>query len=126
MEDEHPYLFILIFRDHSSLETWRAHVQSLVTVYQQQRCERALEEFGGECESCVYPPGFCASQKAMRMLGRSTVASATVSTTDSLLLIGSSRYSLVTYLVWFGLHGPCSRIIAQAGHAGGQRCTEQI
>lgn len=85
MEDERLDSFILIFRERPSLETWRAHIQALVAVYQQQsaavtaRTEPPapeLEEFGG-------------SQKAMRMLSGST--GTTVSTTDSLLLNGSSR-----------------------------------
>lgn len=84
MEDERLDSFILIFKERSSLETWRSHIQSLVALYQhqglhasqqqqqQQQQMRApdLEEFGG-------------SQKAMRMLSGST--NTTVSTTDSLL-----------------------------------------
>lgn len=79
MEDDRLDSFILIFKERSSLETWRAHIQSLVNVYQQQQQamhaatpQRSpdLDEFGG-------------SQKAMRMLSGST--GTTVSTTDSLL-----------------------------------------
>ncbi|KAF7794447.1 hypothetical protein EIP86_005581 [Pleurotus ostreatoroseus] len=77
MEDDRLDSFILIFKERSSLETWRAHVQSLVNLYQQQAIPAAvpqrapdLEEFGG-------------SQKAMRMLSGST--GTTVSTADSLL-----------------------------------------
>ncbi|KAL6306167.1 Pleckstrin homology domain-containing protein [Sparassis latifolia] len=96
MEDERLDSFILIFKDRSSLETWKAHIQSLVAVYQQQAAaaaqqpslhtpqpayERApdLEEFGG-------------SQKAMRMLSGSTTGT-TASTMDS-LLNGSSRSTI--------------------------------
>ncbi|KAI0358350.1 hypothetical protein OH77DRAFT_1269429 [Trametes cingulata] len=82
MEDERLDSFILIFKDRSSLETWKAHIQALVVdnqarngQVQQQQPEYArspdLEEFGG-------------SQKAMRMLSGSTTGT-TVSTADSLL-----------------------------------------
>lgn len=81
MEDERLDSFILIFKERSSLETWKAHIQSLVAVYQQQGLHTSqqpqqsyrapdLEEFGG-------------SQKAMRMLSGST--GTTVSTTDSIV-----------------------------------------
>ncbi|EKM50191.1 uncharacterized protein PHACADRAFT_264784, partial [Phanerochaete carnosa HHB-10118-sp] len=84
MEDERLDSFILIFKDRSSLETWRNHIQSLVALYQQQgphmsqpqqHSGRApdLEEFGG-------------SSKAMRMLSGSTGTTVTtVSTADSVL-----------------------------------------
>ncbi|KAI0796076.1 Pleckstrin homology domain-containing protein [Abortiporus biennis] len=91
MEDERLDSFILIFKDRSSLETWKTHVQSLVTLYQQQSVQASqqsptnpydrgpdLEEFGG-------------SSKAMRMLSGST--GTTVSTVDS-LLNGSSRSTI--------------------------------
>ncbi|KAI0675942.1 Pleckstrin homology domain-containing protein [Trametes maxima] len=82
MEDERLDSFILIFKDRSSLETWKAHIQALVAVHQQQTAQVQqpqpeyarspdLEEFGG-------------SQKAMRMLSGSTTGT-TVSTADSLL-----------------------------------------
>lgn len=87
MEDERLDSFILIFKDRSSLETWKAHIQALVALYhqpdmhsQQQQQIRApdLEEFGG-------------SQKAMRMLSGST--GTTVSTADSVLQ-SSSRSTI--------------------------------
>ncbi|KAH8103878.1 Pleckstrin homology domain-containing protein [Cristinia sonorae] len=98
MEDERLDSFILIFKERSSLETWKSHIQSLVSGYQQQsvqasqpqpqqqqqqppqRPERGpdLEEFGG-------------SQKAMRMLSGST--GTTVSTVDS-ILNGSARSTM--------------------------------
>jgi len=92
MEDERLDSFILIFKDRSSLETWKAHIQSLVALYQQQNNQANhqqqqpnpydrgpdLEEFGG-------------SSKAMRMLSGST--GTTVSTVDS-LLNGSSRSTI--------------------------------
>ncbi|KAI0369830.1 hypothetical protein BV20DRAFT_967520 [Pilatotrama ljubarskyi] len=88
MEDERLDSFILIFKDRSSLETWKAHIQALVADNQarnghgngnghmqqpQPEYVRSpdLEEFGG-------------SQKAMRMLSGSTTGT-TVSTADSLL-----------------------------------------
>ncbi|OBZ66869.1 hypothetical protein A0H81_13160 [Grifola frondosa] len=92
MEDERLDSFILIFKDRSSLETWKAHIQSLVAVYQQQTSQVQqqnseynrtpdLEEFGG-------------SSKAMRMLsGGSTGTGTTVSTADS-LMNGSSRSTI--------------------------------
>ena len=88
MEDERLDSFILIFKERSSLETWKTHIQNLVTLHQQtlaasqqmqpppqqqqmqQQRGPELEEFGG-------------SQKAMRMLSGST--GTTVSTVDSLL-----------------------------------------
>lgn len=103
MEDERLDSFILIFKDRSSLETWKAHIQSLVVLYQQQSAavqgrEKTgsspgpdLEEFGG-------------SQKAMRMLSGSTTGT-TVSTADSLLLNGSAR-STVSSHTSYGSNGP--------------------
>ncbi|CAL1715288.1 unnamed protein product [Somion occarium] len=98
MEDERLDSFILIFKERSSLETWKAKIQSLVSLYQSQsidpqqqqqqqqqaQYERApdLEEFGG-------------SQKAMRMLSGST--GTTVSTVDSLLNGGSSRSTVSSH-----------------------------
>lgn len=84
MEDERLDSFILIFKERSSLETWKSHIQSLVSVYQQQTVQASqqqergpdLEEFGG-------------NQKAMRMLSGSTT-NTTVSTVDS-ILNGSAR-----------------------------------
>ena len=87
MEDERLESFILIFKERSSLETWKSHIQSLVNIAQRQGLPAMrqqqqqqmhpqyqhgpdLEEFGG-------------SSKAMRMLSGST--GTTVSTVDSLL-----------------------------------------
>ncbi|KDQ51049.1 hypothetical protein JAAARDRAFT_164092 [Jaapia argillacea MUCL 33604] len=88
MEDERLDSFILIFRDRSSLETWKNHVQALVTMFQSQYATRQsaqesvkapdLEEFGG-------------SAKAARMLSGGTTA--TTSTNDS-LLSGSGRSTM--------------------------------
>lgn len=87
MEDELAS-FILIFKERSSLESWKTNIQALVNMFQMQngipppaqQPQRPLdmEEFGG-------------SAKAMRMLSGSTQT--TVSTVDS-LLNGSSRSTL--------------------------------
>lgn len=85
MEDELAS-FILIFKERSSLESWKNNIQALVTMFQAQNTlpqapePRApnMEEFGG-------------SSKAMRMLSGSTQT--TVSTVDS-ILNGSSRSTL--------------------------------
>ncbi|THH06559.1 hypothetical protein EW146_g9576, partial [Bondarzewia mesenterica] len=87
MEDERLDSFILIFKDRSSLETWKTNIQSLVVIVQRQMAPSApaeplgpldMEEFGG-------------SSKAARMLSGST--GTTVSVADS-LLNGSSRSTM--------------------------------
>ncbi|CCM00740.1 uncharacterized protein FIBRA_02780 [Fibroporia radiculosa] len=101
MEDERLDSFILIFKDRSSLETWKAHIQALVSMSQQQSATQTreaaptqpapdLEEFGG-------------SQKAMRMLSGST--GTTVSTTDSLLLNGSARSTVSSHTSYGSVSG---------------------
>ena len=86
MEDERLDSFILIFKDRSSLETWRVNVQSLVVVQRpRQEPDSApldMEEFGG-------------SAKAARMLSGSTGTSA--STAESSLLHSSGRSTLSSY-----------------------------
>ena len=102
MEDERLDSFILIFKDRSSLETWKAHIQALVAIYQQQQHASVqssqpdygrspdLEEFGGSAKAArMLSEEFGGSQKAMRMLSGSTTGT-TVSTGDS-LLNGSAR-----------------------------------
>ena len=102
MEDERLDSFILIFKDRSSLETWKAHIQALVALYQQQTAQAQqppqsdygrspdLEEFGGSSKAArMLVEEFGGSQKAMRMLSGST-SGTTVSTADS-LLNGSAR-----------------------------------
>ena len=107
MEDERLDSFILIFRDRSSLETWKANIQSLVVLIQRQSQPAQppeqpppppvdLEEFGG-------------SAKAARMLSGSTgttTASASTGTggADSLLNGGSSR-STMSSSTSHGSHG---------------------
>ena len=87
MEDERLDSFILIFKDRSSLETWKANVQSLVSHLHGPRREPEhppldMEEFGG-------------SAKAMRMLSGSTATSS--STAESSLLHSSGRSTLSSY-----------------------------
>ncbi|KAI9510293.1 Pleckstrin homology domain-containing protein [Russula earlei] len=87
MEDERLDSFILIFKDRSSLETWKANVQSLVSLVHGPRREPDhapldMDEFGG-------------SAKAMRMLSGSTGTSA--STAESSLLHSSGRSTLSSY-----------------------------
>ncbi|TFK51889.1 hypothetical protein OE88DRAFT_1629238 [Heliocybe sulcata] len=102
MEDERLDSFILIFRERSSLETWKSHIQNLVTMFQQQtQVPRQsqpepgqgpdLEEFGG-------------SAKAARMLSGSTTAT-TVSSVDS-LLAGSATRSTMSSSTSHGSRGP--------------------
>jgi hypothetical protein len=98
MEDERLDSFILIFKDRSSLETWKTNVQTLVSSIQRPRREPDqvpfdMEEFGG-------------SAKAMRMLSGSTGTSG--STANSSLLHSSGRSTLSSYTSHGGsvtLHG---------------------
>jgi hypothetical protein len=98
MEDERLDSLILIFKDRSSLETWKTNVQSLVSSIQRPRREEDpvpldMEEFGG-------------SAKAMRMLSGSTGTSG--STANSSLLHSSGRSTLSSYTSHGGsvtLHG---------------------
>ncbi|PCH36261.1 hypothetical protein WOLCODRAFT_20435 [Wolfiporia cocos MD-104 SS10] len=108
MEDERLDSFILIFKERSSLETWRAHIQALVNVYQQQSAAAQAREPPGSS-----PPGgapapeleeFGGSQKAMRMLSGST--GTTVSTTDSLLLSGSARSTASSHTSYGSVSAP--------------------
>lgn len=84
MEDERLDSFILIFKERSSLETWKTNIQNLVNMFQSQsgrprpqqdQPKLDIEEFGG-------------SAKAARMLSGSTTT--TASGADS-LLNGSAR-----------------------------------
>jgi Pleckstrin homology domain len=98
MEDERLDSFILIFKDRSSLETWKTNVQVLVSSIQRPRPEPDqvpldMEEFGG-------------SAKAMRMLSGSTGTS--TSTANSSLLQSPGRSTLSSYTSHGGsvtLHG---------------------
>lgn len=87
MEDERLESFILIFKDRSSLETWRAHISELVAGFHvPPRGPIAdTDEFG--------VPPTPAGSKAQRMLSGSTGSDVT-SQTDSLLAHGSSRSTL--------------------------------
>lgn len=88
MEDERLDSFILVFKDRSSLESWRSQIQALVTSFHHQQTGNSppafargldMEEFGG-------------SEKAARILSGGT-GSTTTSTVDSLLQ-ASSRSTL--------------------------------
>ncbi|THG97216.1 hypothetical protein EW026_g4736 [Hermanssonia centrifuga] len=92
MEDERLDSFILIFKERSSLETWKSHIQSLVTMYQQQGLQATQQQQQIQQQQTQQPQQlrgpeleeFGGSQKAMRMLSGST-GSTTVSTVDSIL-----------------------------------------
>ena len=86
MEDERLESFILIFKDRSSLETWRAHIAELVASFHvPQRTIADTDEFG--------VPSTAAGSKAQRMLSGSTGSDVT-SQSDSLLAQGSSRSTM--------------------------------
>lgn len=113
MEDERLDSFILIFRERSSLETWKNHIQRLVTAFQQQngfatpkqpspRDTAALEEFGG-------------NSKAARVLSGST-GTTSYSNEDS-LLSGPSSHS-TTSSASHGSVGDIDRTLK--GHHGQQ------
>lgn len=87
MEDERLDSFILVFKDRSSLESWRSQIQALVTSFQQQQAIHSPPAFGRGLDM----DEFGGSEKAARMLSGST-ASTTPSTADS-LLHASSRSS---------------------------------
>lgn len=121
MEDERLDSFILIFKDRSSLETWRTHIQTLVAVYQHMSAQAQqpppsglgdgapdLEEFGPGRPPARLPDEFGANSKAVRMLtdefsGNSKAmrvlsgsTATTMSTADS-LLNGSSRSTVSSH-----------------------------
>ncbi|OSD05247.1 hypothetical protein PYCCODRAFT_1443216 [Trametes coccinea BRFM310] len=95
MEDERLDSFILIFKDRSSLETWKSHIQALVADNQRRTAE-AQQAAQQHHHSQQHPSpeyarspdleefGTSHSQRAMRMLSGSTTGT-TVSTADSLL-----------------------------------------
>ncbi|KAI0083477.1 Pleckstrin homology domain-containing protein [Irpex rosettiformis] len=90
MEDERLESFILIFKERSSLETWKSHIQSLVNISQQQGIlamrQQQQQQQQGHSQYQQGGPDleeFGGSSKAMRMLSGST--GTTVSTVDSLL-----------------------------------------
>ncbi|KAI0664376.1 Pleckstrin homology domain-containing protein [Cubamyces menziesii] len=96
MEDERLDSFILIFKDRSSLETWKSHIQALVA--DNQRRQAQLAEAAQQQQHPHHTPHqhqpeyvrspdleeFGTSQRSMRMLSGSTTGT-TVSTADSLL-----------------------------------------
>jgi hypothetical protein len=91
MEDERLDSFILVFKDRSSLESWRSQIQALVTSFQQQQAGHSPPAFGRSLDT----EEFGGSEKAARMLSGST-ASTTPSTADS-LLHASSRSSATSH-----------------------------
>lgn len=92
MEDERLESFILIFRDRSSLEAWKANISGLVAMHQlaAQSSHRSavadVEEFGNGTNG----------NKAMRMLSGSTATTASSLDRDS-LLNGSVRSSSTSH-----------------------------
>ena len=92
MEDEKLESFILIFRDRSSLEAWKANISSFVAMHQQS--DRS--NYGSHSRSAPTPDieefgtGTGSASKAMRMLSGSTGSSS--HDRDS-LLNGSIRSS---------------------------------
>lgn len=87
MEDERLESFILIFRDRSSLETWRNHINDLVASSRMPP-PSSVSEFGSN-------NGNGNTSRAQRMLSGSTATvSDATSQADSLLAQGSSRSTL--------------------------------
>ncbi|KAI8985686.1 Pleckstrin homology domain-containing protein [Trametes punicea] len=92
MEDERLDSFILIFKDRSSLETWKSHIQALVADNQRRMAEAQQAAAAAQQQPQMSPDyvrspdleEFGPSQRAMRMLSGSTTGT-TVSTADSLL-----------------------------------------
>lgn len=84
MEDERLDSFILVFKDRSSLESWKNQIQALVTSFQQQQASHSPPAFGRGLDI----DEFGGSEKAARMLSGST-ASTTLSNVDSLLRASS-------------------------------------
>ncbi len=109
MEDERLESFILIFRDRSSLEAWKANISSFVALHQQvvptQNGSRStstpdIEEFG---------TGTGNASKAMRMLSGSTATTSSSAERDSLLNgTGSIRSSSTSQGSMMG--GPMGRL----------------
>lgn len=86
MEDERLESFILIFKDRSSLETWRAHIAELVASFHAPpRTIADTDEFG--------VPPTTAGNRVQRILSGSTGSDVT-SQSDSLLAQGSSRSTM--------------------------------
>ncbi|EJD34907.1 hypothetical protein AURDEDRAFT_117524 [Auricularia subglabra TFB-10046 SS5] len=125
MEDERLDSFILIFKDRSSLETWRATINQLVQQFQQQQGSRQvaidMDDFGAQSPTSSraasvatqYAPvpqqhqqhhqqqafPYPANSKAARMLS----GSSNDSTPDSLM--GSARSMSLSSATSAGMHG---------------------
>lgn len=118
MEDERLDSFILIFRDRSSLETWRAHIQRLVGLFQQESPEhiaRAQERERQEAARLLDLDEFGGSAKAARMLSGST--GTTSSTMPDSLLGGSARSVGASSATSHHSHGQGARGAPPAQHA---------
>ena len=120
MEDERLESFILIFRDRSTLESWKSNISALVQAFQasQGRGGTAdLDEFGGVGQPM--PKGV--SAKAQRMLSGST---GTTSNSDSSSvgpdsLIGAGTRSPASSSTSPGM--PPSNGYGAGGYQGGSR-----
>ncbi|THU87975.1 hypothetical protein K435DRAFT_762199 [Dendrothele bispora CBS 962.96] len=96
MEDELAS-FILIFKDRSSLESWRSTIQALVNMFQSQNPSYQQQQQQDEAEiRHLDMEEFGGNSKAMRMLSGST-ATTVSSAADSLLHNGSSRSSSTSH-----------------------------
>ncbi|EJD07285.1 uncharacterized protein FOMMEDRAFT_115460 [Fomitiporia mediterranea MF3/22] len=83
MEDERLESFILIFKDRSSLEAWKANISSLVAMHQQAA---QSAQMGGRSAPTPDVEEFGNGQsKAMRMLSGSTATTSSSMDRDSLL-----------------------------------------
>lgn len=121
MEDERLDSFILIFKDRSSLETWRATINNLVQQFQQTQGQRQvaidMDDFGTQSQvssradsvatqyapvppahAFPYPPG----SKAARVLSGGA-GSSSESAGDSLM--GSIRSMSLSSATSAGMHG---------------------
>lgn len=87
MEDERLESFILIFKDRSSLETWKANISGFVAMFQQIAQQQA--QVGARMGSPRMPGAdfdeFGGSSKAARMLSGSTATTSSSGERDSLL-----------------------------------------
>ena len=96
MEDERLESFILLFRDRSSLEAWKANISGFVAMHQQAAIQHvapggAIMQPGrsgpiSDAEDFNSPiPGAGAASRAMRMLSGSTATTSSSADRDSLL-----------------------------------------
>ena len=120
MEDERLESFILIFRDRSTLESWKSNISTLVQAFQASQGRGGttdLDEFGGVGQPM--PKGI--SAKAQRMLSGST---GTTSNSDSSSvgpdsMIGAGTRSPASSSTSPGM--PPSNGYGAGGYQGGSR-----